>query len=177
MRRTLKTGMSVGARIAPAGLTALALIVLDYADAAGDLPLWLLFAFLPLAVAVSEVSRRKLAREAPSRLLVHCAVAAQVLSVTALIYAIGWGAALSLGYVFILSTRLEDCGSRVWRATVGWTLIGIALGLVAIARGIVTTYVLEPDVYVLALIEALGLVLLMRRLGRKTAEYEHSARQ
>jgi diguanylate cyclase (GGDEF)-like protein len=177
MRRTTRTGTSIGARLAPAGLTALALVLLYQADAVGDLPLWILFSLLTLGAATSEFFRRELAHEAPSTLRIHCAVAAQILSVTALIYAIGWGAALSIGYVFILSTRLDDCGARVWRATVGWALVGMALGQCAIARGIVATYVPEPDVHVLALLEALGLVFIMRRFGMKTAQYEQSTRQ
>ena len=78
------------------------------------------------------------------------------MTVTLIIYAIGWGPTLAIGYAFVVAGDLEEIGSRVWRPALVWTVMGIALGELAIALGWVHSYVSAPDVHGLAALSALG---------------------
>src|SRR5215210_4966823 len=117
--------------VVPSALTAAALAALSHLGLVGDLPLWFLLAMLAAAVGVAEVTGRFAERD-PSTLRLQGALAAQVGCVTAIIYAIGWGPTLTVGYVFVLVRALENGGARVWRATFAWTLVGVSCGQVAI---------------------------------------------
>ena len=59
--------------------------------------------------------------------------------VTAIIYAIGWGPTLAIGYAFVIAGDLEEIGSRVWKPALGWTIVGIACGQAVVALGWVST--------------------------------------
>jgi hypothetical protein len=108
-------------------LTAVAFAVCSYFGLVGDLPLWLLLSLLFISSFVGEVTGKGVTADATERAL-HGAIAAQVLTVSMIIYAIGWGPTLTIGYVFIIARALDGAGARVWRITLGWTVIAIALG-------------------------------------------------
>ena len=132
--------------IVPSTLTAIAFAVLRHFNADGNLPLALIFALLALGGVSGEFAGRFMTPDV-NGLTLHVAIAAETLGVTAIIYAIGWGPTLTIGYVFILARVLDTVGSRVWRVTFGWTVVGIVLGQVAIALNMVPTYVPVPDVH------------------------------
>src|SRR5438477_528153 len=153
----------------PSVLTAVAFGVASHFGLVGDLPLWLLLTLLVGAGVLGEATA-KLIRPDASDVALHGALAAQLLSVSAIICAIGWGPTLTIGYVFVVSRALDNGGSRVWRPTLGWTALGIALGQVAIAVGLVRTYVPAPYVHGLAALGILGMAFVMWLLGTKTAQ-------
>ena len=74
----------------------------------------------------------------------HLAIAAECLSVAAVLYVIGWGPALAIGFVFVAARALDLAGSRAWKVTVFWSSVSIALGQVCIALDLVRTYVPVP---------------------------------
>jgi len=167
---------SVAVTAVPSLLTAIAFGVASHLSLVGDLPFWVLLAMLVLGGVVSYATSDWLSPDASRRAL-HGALAAQVLSVSAIIYAIGWGPTLTVGYVFVISRALDAGGSRVWRATLGWTAAGMALGEVAIAAHIVPTYVDVPYVHGLAALGILGMAFVMWLLGTKTEQNEHALAQ
>ena len=126
--------------VVPSVLTAGLFGVASHFGLVGDLPLWVLLALLVGSGALGQVSG-KFVRPAASGLALHSALAAQVLSVSAIIYAIGWGPTLTVGYVFVVSRALDAGGSRVWRAILGWMTLGVVLGQIAIAFHVVPSYV------------------------------------
>jgi len=174
--RRRASDVTVTARVVPTVLTGAAFVVLRSFGALGDLPLFVLLPLLAVAGVVAELFGRQL-RPDSSRLAVHAAVAAQVLAVATITYAIGWGAALSIGYVFVLSRMLDDADARVWRVALAWTVVGITLGECAVAIGLVPTYIPEPDVHVLAVLGLLGAGFVMHLLGVKTAQNDESLRR
>ena len=95
-----------------------------------------------------------------------------MLGITAIIYVIGWGPTLTIGYVFAVSRALDTAGSRVWPIALGWTTCGIVVGQVAIETGLVPTYVPTPYVHGLAVLGILGTGFVMRLLGMKTEQNE-----
>jgi diguanylate cyclase (GGDEF)-like protein/PAS domain S-box-containing protein len=72
----------------------------------------------------------------------------------------------------VIAGDLEDLGSRVWRPALAWFVAGIAGGQVAIAAGITSTYIDEPEVHGLAALSALGVGFIVHLLGTKTAAQE-----
>jgi len=157
--------------VVPCVLTATAFGIASHFGLVGNLPAWMLFLLLALGGAQSQITSGWLRPDASTRSM-HAALAAQVMAVTAIIYVIGWGPTLTIGYVFVISRALDEGGSRVWRATLGWTIVGITLGELGIAFNLFPTYVDVPYVHGLAALGILGMAFVMWLLGTKTAENE-----
>ena len=73
----------------------------------------------------------------PSGLSLHVRVASQVAAVTTAIYLTGWGPVLWAAYAFMALENVATGGSRVWRTTAVWSLVGMRSASSAIARGLV----------------------------------------
>jgi len=152
---------SVATVVVPSLLTAAAFVGLHHFGLVGDWPLWLLLVVLGVAGVLGELTGVP-AGATPVR--VHVAIATQILTVTVVIYAIGWGPMLTIGYVFVLAHLLEDGGARVWRPTLVWAIVGICLGQLAIVAGIVPTYVSVGYAHGLAVLGVLGMAFVMSLL-------------
>ena len=152
-------------------LTAAAFIVLHSLGVLGTLPLWLLMSMFVATAAVTQVALRLWGTDPTDRQL-WALLGVQVMTVTLIIYAIGWGPTLAIGYAFVVAGLLEEIGSRVWRPALVWTFVGITLGQLTIAFGWVHSYVSAPDVHGLAALSALGVGFVVHLLGTKTAEQE-----
>jgi diguanylate cyclase (GGDEF)-like protein/PAS domain S-box-containing protein len=155
-------------------LTGVAFIGLYWFGLLGDLPLGLLLGLLVGAAGVSELVGRRWGQE-PTTGQLHALLATQVLTTTVIIYAIGWGPTLAIGFVFVLARDIEQIGARVWRPALGWILVGLAGGQLAIVAGWVPTYVKEPYVHGLALLMALGVAFVVHLLGQKRLGQEEAA--
>jgi diguanylate cyclase (GGDEF)-like protein/PAS domain S-box-containing protein len=155
--------------VVPCVLTGIAFVALSRFGLAGHLPLWALLSMLTVAGVLGEYTGRFVHFDS-SGLALHFAIAVQSLSVTAVIYAIGWGPTLAVGYLFIVARAVDLAGTRAWRVTLIWSVIGIVLGQVAIAVGLVTTYVRVPYVHGLAVLTIMGVGFVMSLLGAKTEE-------
>jgi len=163
---------SATAVLVPCVLTAVAFVGLYRFGLVGSWPLWLLLMVLAAAGVLGELTG--LSPNATAMRL-HVAIATQILAVTVVMYAIGWGPMLAIGYIFVLAHLLEDGGSRVWRPTLLWAIVGIGLGQWAIMVGLVPTYVSVGYAHGLAVLGVLGLAFVMRLLGRKTEQNEQAA--
>ena len=64
-------------------------------------------------------------RARPSLLRLHLRVAVHAAAVSTVIYLCGWGPALSVAFAFIAIENVAHDGSRVWRITAAWSLVGI----------------------------------------------------
>src|SRR5438445_8396072 len=82
--------------VVPSALTAVAFAVASHFGLVGNLPLWVLLLLLAVSGALGEVTAAWVRPDASGRVL-NTALAAQVLSVSAIIYAIGWGPTLTIG--------------------------------------------------------------------------------
>jgi diguanylate cyclase (GGDEF)-like protein len=159
--------------VVPGVLTAVAFAVGSRFGVVGDMPAWALLLLLVVIGVEGELTGRLIHPEA-SALALHIALSLQILGITSIIYAIGWGPTLAIGYVFVVERALENGGSRVWRVTLGWTVVGILLGQIAIMFGLVATYVRSPYVHGLAALGILGTAFVMRLLGTKTEANEQA---
>jgi diguanylate cyclase (GGDEF)-like protein/PAS domain S-box-containing protein len=116
----------------PAALVAL-LVLMRYHDVAQE-PVWLWVAVFMVVPLMSLVVDRLYAFR-PGRLTLHVRVATQAAAVTLVIYLSGWGPVLVGAYAFLALENVSHGGSRVWRVTALWSLVGIAAGQVAISYG------------------------------------------
>jgi PAS domain-containing protein len=151
--------------------TGIALVALHQHGLAGTLSLAGLLGIFLWSGLASAVAQRLWSTD-PSASQLHALLAIQVLGVTAVIYAIGWGPTLAIGYAFVFAGDLEEIGARVYRPALGWFGAGMALGQVAIAAGWAYSYVPTPEVHALAFLSALGTGFVVQLLGRKTAQQE-----
>jgi diguanylate cyclase (GGDEF)-like protein len=152
-------------------LTGAAFVGLHAHGLLGDWPIGVLLGLLGGSTIVSHVVFRSF-RNDPSPLQLHLMLAVQTLSVTAIIYSIGWGATLAIGYAFVVAQDLEELGARVWKPAAIWTGIAIAAGQVAVALGAVPSYVHQPYVHGVATLGGLGCIGILHLLGTKTAAQE-----
>ena len=159
--------------VVPCLLTGAAFAVLRRFDAVGNIPLWVILLLLALGGVMGAGLGPLIQRDARP-IVVHLALASEILGVTAIIYAIGWGPTLTVGYLFVLARVLESGGSRVWRPAWIWSTVGVALGEIAIAVNLVPTYVPAPYVHGLACLGVLGNLFVMRLLGTTTEENERA---
>jgi len=155
------------------GLTALAFVGLHAAGLLGTMPLPVLLGVLVGSGITSELAARRW-YDKPGRFAI--VVGVQMLAVTVVIYAIGWGPTLAIGYLFPLGEALRERGSSVWPVAYGASLAGLAGGETAIAFGLVHTYIPTPYVHGLAVLAALGLAFVMFLLASTTAARESAER-
>jgi signal transduction histidine kinase len=152
-------------------LTAAAFGGLYAAGLVGDLPLWgLLVVLVAATVSSGYATRRWGARCTPRQLQARIAV--RMVATTVVIYAIGWGPTLAVGYLVPAAEDLELSGSAAWRPAMAWSLAGIAVGQAAIALDVVPSYVPREFAQGLGVLSALGLVFVLRLLGTKTEANE-----
>src|SRR5690348_15379237 len=86
---------SVAVVVVPCVLTASAFGIASHFGLVGNLPFWMLLALLTLGGAQSQITSGWLRPHASTHAM-HAGLAAQVLSVTAIIYVIGWGPTLTI---------------------------------------------------------------------------------
>jgi len=93
-------------------------------------------------------------------------------AIATVIYLIGWGAVLGIGYVFGAIEEFRVSGSRAARPAIAMVLVMTALGEGAVALGWVTSNVGVAQGHGLALLTALGTCLIIGYLGLAYAEKE-----
>ncbi len=83
-------------------------------------------------------------------------IAVEIASITLVIYTIGWGALLAIGFVFNVANHLDAEGSRAGRAGIVFSVVGIALGECAVTLGLAKSLIPEPQGHGLAVLECAG---------------------
>ncbi len=151
--------------------TAGAYVVLGHFGLAGHLPIWALLLMLVACNAAAGLGTLLITPGA-ELWVVSVGIGAQMAAITALIYAIGWGATLAVGYLFVAARAVADGGARTWRVSVLWTAAAVLLGQLGIAIGLVPSYVKQPYTHGLAALSVLGTAVVIGLLGQKTAETE-----
>jgi diguanylate cyclase (GGDEF)-like protein/PAS domain S-box-containing protein len=115
-----------------------------------DQPIWVLAAVMAVGYALA----RLVCLIFPGRHLIGLAV--DIVAIVLVTYTIGWGALLAIGFVFVVAGRLDDMGSRIARPAMVFSVLGIAVGELAIEAGIVPSMFPEPEGHGLAMLEAVG---------------------
>lgn len=155
----------------PSAGTAAAFVLMSRLHLIGTAPLWIILSLLVLSAVIGHTTTQLLDRT-QALWAVHTAVGLQCIGVTAIIYAIGWGPALAIGFLFVAARALHFVGSRAWPVIVIWTAIGTLAGQAAISLHVVSSYVPAPYVDGIAALEVLGVGFVTWILGAKTLQSE-----
>jgi diguanylate cyclase (GGDEF)-like protein/PAS domain S-box-containing protein len=151
------------------------------AGLSADTPLWILAVLMGAAGLSSRMAHVFLPAPARGRQL-WLRIGIEMAGITAILYALGWGATLGVGYLFGTVDNLEDDGWAVSTPAIVCSVAGIGLGEVAIAFGLAPTVIGQPLVHGLALLSALGVAGTIRFLawetrGRQRAQEEVARRE
>ncbi len=111
--------------VAPAALAIL--VLLRHFGLVAHLSVWEYVAVLVLCPATSALVEPW--RDAkPGSLRLHLLFVQHVTAVTVVIYMSGWGPVLLMAYAFVVLMDMEECCAASWKATLGWSFVGIAVG-------------------------------------------------
>ena len=114
------------------------------------------------------------------RELPHLQVAVQIALIGVLVYMIGWGALLGIGFVFAAAGQVSTAGSRVGRTAIASTLLTVAAGEGAVQLGWAPTMVSRNLGHGLAALECAGLsavIWLLTYSQRQKEQIETSLRR
>jgi diguanylate cyclase (GGDEF)-like protein/PAS domain S-box-containing protein len=147
------------------------LVVLEHFHVVASHPLWIwlaLFITIPIASIAADRAYQK--QRTPFRrqyrLATHSA------AVTAVIYLTGWGPVLIAGYAIGALETLSIDGSRVWKSTLGWSLLGIGIGQTLIALHLAPTFLSPLDAQAVALMSTFLLCFVIRMAAAIVAKRE-----
>ncbi len=154
--------VALGYLIGPIALVAI--LVLMHFGLVVRQPTWLwivVFALIPAtSLMVDYLYRRQ-----PSETVLNIRVAQNVAAVTIVIYLSGWGPVLVLAFAFVALENISRDGSRLWRATARWSLLGIAAGQAAIWAGWAPSMLSTSQANALAFMAAFVLFFVIRMAG------------
>jgi len=148
-------------------LLALLFVAVCSADLAGIIanqPVWALGGVV-LAAWLAVVIARGLWPADTGTLGLWARIAMQVAGVTLLLYSIGWGPTLAVGYILIAADNLYTSGPRATRPAEWCSVVGIAVGQMAIALGWAPSLIPVDVVFGLSVLAAGGVFVVTRFLG------------
>jgi diguanylate cyclase (GGDEF)-like protein/PAS domain S-box-containing protein len=76
----------------------------------------------------------------PGSWRLHVRVAIHVIATTAIVYMCGWGPALGMAYAFSAFADLQQAGAGAWRAALGWSIAGAAVGQALVFEGVAPSF-------------------------------------
>ncbi|MGO8872289.1 MAG: putative bifunctional diguanylate cyclase/phosphodiesterase [Acidimicrobiales bacterium] len=155
----------------PVALIAI-LVLMHFGDVAREpIALWVA---VFVAVPVSSLICDELYRRHPSHVRLNLRIGVQAAGVTSVIYLSGWGPVLSGAFAFLALENVSSGGSRVWRVTACWSLLGIALGQLAISEGWAPSFLSAPETDALALMGAFVVLFVIRMAGATIEQKENA---
>lgn len=176
--RRLVSGEARGAHFAAmlcmGPLAAVAILALRELHLVARTPIWL----IPLILVGGQLLTTAAGLwwdRSHGRVQLHVLIASQMILVTAVIYATGWGPALGIGLVLVGQDALAVTGSSSQRVVLGWTLSCLAAGEGLIALGWVPSLLPIPEVHGLAILTGIGIVFSYRSLRSALIDREESA--
>jgi diguanylate cyclase (GGDEF)-like protein/PAS domain S-box-containing protein len=152
-------------------LALVALIVVRRWNVVAQDPIWVYVIVLALAPILSApVNAWYFAR--PSTFTRHLRIAVHSIVVTAVIYSTGWGPVLISAYAIVALENISRCGSKAWRQTLFWNLVGVTAGQVAIWQHWVPSFLSVPQAQSIGLLGSIVLAFIVRMAGATSEEKE-----
>ncbi len=155
-------------------LAAVAIVLLRQVHLVAPSPIWLIPVILVGGQFISTATGFWWDRS-HTRLRLHARIAAQVILVTAVIYATGWGPALAIGLLLVGQESLALTGSSSHRPVLMWTLACLVAGEGMIVLGWAPSLIPVPEVQGLAVLVGIGIVFSYRSLRSALVEKEQAA--
>jgi diguanylate cyclase (GGDEF)-like protein/PAS domain S-box-containing protein len=135
-------------------------------------PIWFLCALLAIGFACTAMSDA-LWGDRHEGWHLWALVSVQTFSITAVMYAIGWGPMLAVGLVFGVVEWIRVAGSRAVAPAMVLSFVALGIGELTIAAGITPTLVEQPLVHGLAILASLGVIVTIKQFERAAVETEH----
>jgi diguanylate cyclase (GGDEF)-like protein/PAS domain S-box-containing protein len=140
----------------------------------GRWPLWVILTVLLCSGTVGLASvQQRLARGHPggrvvTRLGLHFVL------VTVLVYGLGWGPLLAVGFIVISTMHIRTSGAAAWRPSLLWSIAGIVAGQLAVAVGWVYSYLPGSYAQAVGVLGGLAAALTIRAVGLATERREQA---
>ena len=119
------------------------LFLLRWLDLIAAIPYWLIAGLVVVSFSVNVVNAA-LSADGSSQWRLELQIGFEMSAIALIIYGIGWGPILAIGFVFGAVDVMRTAGSAAARPAIIWTLICMALGQLAIAMGLAPTLVERP---------------------------------
>src|SRR3984957_1407062 len=161
----------LGYSMGPAALATL--LFLRHFGVVAHVPVWLWLAVFA-AIPAGSVALEFQCRRNPSTLWLNARVARRAAAVTAVVYLSGWGPVLVGAFAFVALENVSHDGSRTWRRTALWSLLGIAGGQVAIWQGWAPSFLSVGKSEALGLMGAFVLLFVIRMAGATIEQKENA---
>lgn len=139
-------------------------------------PMWLLVAVAASAGAVALLGDRCY-RVRPAPPTMHLRVATQTVGATVVLYLIGWGPALAIGFGFAILNNAFRMGSRSRWALMLWPIVCLAVAQVVVETAGIHLLVSAATADGLAAVDVVALVLTVLFVARLVAGKESAERE
>ncbi len=128
-----------------------------------NIPYWEIVALVTSTLLVNSIGGALWADATTGWRLV-ARVGVEMGTIALVVYGIGWGPILVIGFVYGAADTMRTAGSAAAKPAMAWTAIFVALGQLAIFAGIAPTLVHQPQVHGLGALAALGALLTIKLL-------------
>ena len=120
------------------------------------------------AIVGAQVSGRLVERwpdDGRESLRLHVRVVVHVAAVTSVIYLSGWGPALGMAFAFSALADIQQSGTRAWRAALGWSLVGCAVGQALVLAGWIPSFLNSAQAQTIGFLGAFVFAIAIRMAG------------
>jgi diguanylate cyclase (GGDEF)-like protein/PAS domain S-box-containing protein len=128
------------------------------------------FLTIPSASLLADYACRRSA----SVVWVNARIAVHAASVTVVIYITGWGPAITGAYAVIALVNISQSGSKIWKTAMTWSLLGLALGQLAVWRGLAPSLLEVTRAQTLGIVGAFMLIFLTWMAGAMGEQKERA---
>jgi diguanylate cyclase (GGDEF)-like protein/PAS domain S-box-containing protein len=128
-----------------------------------DIPYWAIVALFISTLLVNCVGGALWADATSGRRLV-ARVGVEMGTIALVVYGIGWGPILVIGFVYGAADVMRTAGSAAAKSAMVWTVVFVALGQLAIFCGLAPTLVHQPQIHGLGALAALGALMTIKLL-------------
>jgi diguanylate cyclase (GGDEF)-like protein len=177
-RPEASTGLSarllVFAVVAPMAIVVL--LLLRAFGLIASVPVWTLVLAIVATIGASRLVQ-SWGDAGPGDPKMHGRLAIHVAGVTAVIYLTGWGPALGMAYAFSAFVDIGLSGARTWRAALGWSLAGCAVGQSLILLGWAPSLISESAAMTIGFLGACVFGIAIRMAGLTGEERERAEAQ
>ncbi len=164
-------GLSPVLLVYSVGPVAIALwLVLRHFGLVADVPIWLYAGVIVGSQVLSRITEPWAATPIGTPRF-HLRIMAHVLAVTAALYLTGWGPALGMAFGFSAFFDLEQAGADAWRALLGWSFAGCAVGQALVFADIAPSFLGQSNSQVIGFLGALvfgGTIRMAGAIGERT---------
>ncbi len=135
--------------------------LLQQAGLVADVSPWILAALFLFAIFCTSIVYTLWPDEHCTYAQMSIRVGTEFSVISLLMYANGWGPTLAIGYGFAAANAIRASGSRAMKPAMFWSVVCIVIGQLMIVIGVAPTLISQPLVHGLAVLAALGTIIVI----------------